>query len=86
MIQELVLVLDGPNGFGLAFFLFGASEFWVPPVAPKWVPKRALRRPVEARLEGLCVFGTLEFLPEFRGFGAVKNGPKPAQVTSCSVS
>ena len=53
MIQELVLVLDGPDGFGLAFFLFGASEFWVPPVAPKWVPKRALRQPVEARVEGL---------------------------------
>jgi len=58
LIQELVLVLDGRNGFGLASFLFGASVFWVPPVAPKWVPKRALRPPVEARVEVLCVFGT----------------------------
>ena len=67
MIQELVLVLDGPDGFGLAFFLFGASEFWVPPVAPKWVPKRALRQPVEARVEGLSAVGTPKFPPEFRG-------------------
>ena len=76
MIQELVLVLDGPDGFGLAFFLFGASEFWVPPVAPKWVPKRALRQPVEARVEGLSAFGILEFLPEFRG---VWGGKKRAE-------
>ena len=55
MIQELVLVLDVRNGLGLAFDLFGASVFGSPPVAPKRVPKRPLRRPVEATGAGfLC--------------------------------
>jgi hypothetical protein len=69
-------VLDGPDGFGLAFFLFGARVFWVPPVTPKRVPKRALRRPVEAWVEGLCVFGILEFPSEFPGGLGGKNGPE----------
>jgi hypothetical protein len=39
LIQNLVLVLDGRNGVVLAFYLFGASVFGSPPVAPKRVPK-----------------------------------------------
>ena len=87
MIQELVLVLDGPNGFGLAFFLFGASVFWVPPVAPKWVPEQPLRQPVEAADEGLVCpeFGGLR-VPKTGRNRPTKNGPNgPDDVSSWSV-
>jgi len=46
-------VLDGRNGFALAFFLFGASVFWVPPVAPKWVPEQHSVSRLRQRVEGL---------------------------------
>ena len=72
MIQELVLVLDGCNGLGLAFFLFGASVFWVPAGHPKRVPKRQLRQPVEAAVK--------YFLPPKRGGSGHENrAERPAK-------
>ena len=74
MIQELVLVLDGRNGLGLAFFLFGASVFWVPAGHPKWVPKRPLRPPVKAAGE--------DFLPSKKGVvRGAKTGPQGPKKT-----
>ena len=67
MIQELVLVLDGRNGLGLASYLFGASVFWVPAGHPNRVPKQPLRQPVEAAGEGLVC-------PFFGGLGRRKTG------------
>jgi len=65
LIQELVLVLDGCNGLGLVFDLFGASVFWVPAGHPKRVPKRQLRQPVEAAVK--------DFLPPKRGGSGREN-------------
>jgi len=53
LIQELVLVLDGSDGFGLALDLDGASLSFGPAGRSHTGSKQARSPPVEARIEGL---------------------------------